>query len=154
MSELEKLLGEEKALVVRFLETLRKEQAALVEGDAAALKPISEAKLALVEQLNHAELSRSRLTALPNGEAGKNGMLQWLNQHPEERPSKALWLKIISLARVARQMHAMNGELIAMHLAKTSEALAILLQKQKDVALYGSDGQSENGTGSRIVDSA
>jgi flagella synthesis protein FlgN len=154
MSELEKLLGEEKGLVVRFLDTLRKEQAALVEGDAAALKPISEAKLLLVEQLNHAELSRSSLTALPNGEAGKNGMLQWFNQHPEENASKALWLKIISLARVARQMHAMNGELIAMHLAKTSEALAILVQKQKDVALYGSDGQSENGTGSRIVDSA
>lgn len=154
MSELEKLLGEEKGLVVRFLDTLRKEQAALIEGDAAALKPLSDSKLALVEQLNRVELSRSSLTAIPSGGTGMHGMLQWLDRHPEESASRALWLKIISLARVARQMHAMNGELIAMHLAKTNEALAILVQKQKDVSLYSSDGQSASGTGSRIVDSA
>jgi flagellar biosynthesis protein FlgN len=154
MSELEKLLNEEKGLVVRFLDALRKEQAALVDGDAAVLRPISDAKLKLVEQLNHIEVSRSNLTSLPGSIAGKNGMLQWLDQHPEEKNCRALWLKIMSLARVARQMHAMNGELISMHLAKTSEALSILVQKQKDVSLYGSNGQSDNGTGSRIVDSA
>ena len=48
----------------------------------------------------------------------------------------------------------MNGELIAMHLARTSEALDILTQRQNKASLYGSDGQAAGGSGSRIVDSA
>lgn len=151
MSELAKLLTEEKDLVVQFLDALRKEQAALIEADANALKPICESKLGLVSQLNRVEASRIALINLP---PGKESMLQWLAQHPEEGNARTLWLKIVSLARVARQMHQMNGELITMHLAKTNEALSILIQKQKDVALYGSDGHSSTGTGSRIVDLA
>jgi flagellar biosynthesis protein FlgN len=151
MTALERLLTEEKDLVVRFLDTLRKEQAALVEADVGTLQPLSDRKLGLIDQLNRVEASRIALISLP---PGKDSMLQWLTQHPEESGVRALWLKIISLARVARQMHQMNGELIAMHLAKTNEALSVLIQKQKDVALYSSDGQSSTGTGSRIVDLA
>ena len=151
MSELEKTLFEEKELVVRFLDALRKEQAALVDGDADSLKPISEIKLRLVAQLNAAEAGRASLIPLASE---KTGMMRWFSEHPEENNARALWLKIISLARVARQMHKMNGELLALHLAKTNEALSILIQRQKDVALYGSDGQSSTGTGSRIVDLA
>lgn len=151
MSALEKLLTEEKDLVVHFLDVLRKEQAALVEADAGILQMLGDKKLGLIDRLNQVEAGRIALITLP---PGKDSMLHWLTQHPEESGARALWLKIISLARVARQMHQMNGELIAMHLAKTNEALSVLIQKQKDIALYSSDGQSFTGTGSRIVDLA
>lgn len=151
MSDLENLLAKEKELVVRFLDALRQEQAALVEGNAEALKPIGETKLHLVGELNGIEAERATLLPLT---AEKGGMMQWLKQHPNESNARNLWLKIMSLSRVARQMHEMNGELITLHLAKTNEALAILTQRQRDVALYGSDGQSSGGTGSRIVDLA
>ena len=51
-------------------------------------------------------------------------------------------------------MHLENQELLNKRLATTEAALDILMQRQKDTAVYGSDGQTTSLSGSRIVDSA
>lgn len=154
MSELQQLLEAEKGLVTRFLGLLREEQSALVEGLAETLSVLNQTKLELIDTLNTAEAARGAFIAASSTGNGKAEMKAWLLRHPAEKSARLLWEEILDLAREARQLHEMNGELIAMHLSKTSEAIDILTQRQKEAALYGSNGQAASGTGSRIVDSA
>jgi len=81
-------------------------------------------------------------------------MRTWLLAHPQEGEAGKLWDDILALAEEAKRLHTLNGELIALHLRKTTEAIDILSQRQRDKPLYGSDGQSTGGSGNRIVDSA
>jgi flagella synthesis protein FlgN len=154
MSQLQRALTDETALLRRFIDVLREEQSLLVAGEADALAGINAAKLELVDLLNAAEHGRLRLLGLAPSQSGQQDMNNWLHQHPEESAAQKLWQALISLAREAREIHNINGELIAMHLANTTEALDILTQRQNESALYGSDGQAAPGSGSRIVDSA
>lgn len=144
------LLAAEKTLVARFLDLLRQEQALLVCGEADSLRAVGQAKLDLVDQLNRAEAAR--IDFLSNEKTAT--MADWLKLLPTESPLREQWSDILELAREAKRLHILNGELINSHLARTSEAIAILTQRQKNEALYGSNGQTETGTGSRIVDSA
>ena len=78
----------------------------------------------------------------------------WLQQHPQEKKSAALWVKLLKLAREAKTLHDLNGKLLNIHLQQTTDAIAVLTQQHQAHSLYGSDGQSAMSTGSRIVDSA
>lgn len=154
MSQLQRSLANEAALLRRFIEVLREEQSLLVARQADALARVNAAKLELVELLNTAERGRLDLLGRTPSQAGQQEMDNWLQQHPAETAARQQWQALISLAREAREIHNINGELIAMHLAHTSEALDILTQRQNQSALYGSNGQATPGSGSRIVDSA
>lgn len=150
MSQLRSLLETEKAAIEAFVALLREEQEALIAGQADALEMIGSQKLELVGQLNTIEAHRQALTGMPTSLA----MQEWLQGQREEQHGLALWAGIIDLARTAKALHATNGELVAMHLAKTAEAIDVLTQRQKEATLYGSNGQAASGSGSRIVDSA
>jgi len=154
MSQLHRALLDEAALLRRFIEVLREEQSLLTSGQADALAEVGATKLGLVEKLNAAEQARLRLLGLTPAQSSRQDMAEWLRQHPAESAARQSWEQLIALAREAREIHAMNGELIAMHLARTSEALDILTQRQSEASLYGSNGQAATGSGSRIVDSA
>ena len=150
MSQLRSLLETEKAAIEAFVALLREEQEALIAGQADVLETIGSRKLELVEQLNAIEARRQAM----NGISTSQAMQAWLQGQPEEYYSLALWDGIIDLARTAKALHATNGELVAMHLAKTAEAIDVLTQRQKEATLYGPNGQAASGSGSRIVDSA
>lgn len=154
MSQLHRALLDETALLRRFIEILREEQSLLTSGQADALAEVGAAKLDLVEKLNASEQARLRLLGLTPAQSSRQDMAEWLRRNPAESAAWQAWEQLITLAREAREIHAMNGELIAMHLARTSEALDILTQRQREASLYGSDGQAATGSGSRIVDSA
>lgn len=154
MSQLHRALLDETALLRRFIEVLREEQSLLTSGQTDALAEVGATKLDLVEKLNASEQARFRLLGLTPAQSSRQDMAEWLRRNPAESAARQSWEQLITLAREAREIHAMNGELIAMHLARTSEALDILTQRQSEASLYGSDGQAATGSGSRIVDSA
>lgn len=154
MSSLHDLLLQEKELLDRFIACLREETAALKEIRPDTLNTIGQEKLALSSQLDTIENRRSALTGAHGGNGGRAAMQQWLDRHPQEAAAAALWNEILALATEAKRLHNLNGELIAIHLSKTSEAIEILSRRQRDKPLYGSDGQSTSSSGSRIVDSA
>ena len=153
MTPLAGILTREKELVSRFILLLKQEQEVLKSGRPDELGKINEEKLKLVDQLNQIGTERAQLT---NGLAPQDNSanMSWLTKHPLEKQSAALWGKLIHLAREAKELHALNGQLIGMHLRQTNDALAILTQRQQEHTLYGSNGQSSQLTGSRIVDSA
>jgi len=154
MTPLAEILKRETDLVSRFISILGKEQEALQSGQADALDEINRGKLQLVEQLNQVGLERAEIAILPVPGGERAGMQAWLAQHPLEKQSALLWDALLNLAREAKEMHDLNGKLISIHLKQTGDALAVLMQRQQEHALYGSNGQSSQTTGSRIVDSA
>lgn len=152
MTAVAALLKRETELVMRFRNTLLREQAILRSGKSDDLAEINAEKLSLVESLNHAGAERARVLS-----AGKDttiDMPAWLSDHPLENESAALWGGLLKIAREAREINELNGNLINLLHQKTSDALAILTHGQADKSLYRSNGQASQSTGSRIIDSA
>lgn len=148
------LLTRETQLVSQFVALLKQEQEALQSGVPDSLETISKEKEALVGQLNRLETERSAFVAPTTNAEDRSGMKAWLAQHPHDKHIPPLWEKLNTLARQAKALHEINGQLIEIHLSRTSAALAILEQHKQQHSLYGSDGQASAPTGSRIVDSA
>jgi len=154
MTSLADLLNRETGLVSQFVTLLEHEQEALQSGTPCSLEAISEEKNVLVGQLNQLETERGTLVAPSANADDRSGMKAWLAQHPHDKQIPPLWEKLNTLARQAKALHEINGQLIEIHLSRTSAALAILEQHKQQHSLYGSDGQASAPTGSRIVDSA
>jgi len=152
MTEIAALLKREAELVVRFRNTLLREQEALRSGISEGLAELSSEKLSLVESLNSAGVERAR--ALFSSDDSMVDMNAWFSTHPQERESALLWNELLDVAREARTINELNGNLINSLHQKTSEALSILMQGQADRSLYSSNGQASLSTGSRIIDSA
>lgn len=147
------LLAQEKSAVARFVSVLQDEKTALAQGNAELLASVNGKKVELLELLAAIEGQRSSLVE-PECGKGQVGMKLWLTRHPEDKLSRKLWPEVIALAREARHLHDVNGELISLQMGKTQEALAILTQRQKEFSLYGSDGHTESSGPSRIIESA
>lgn len=154
MTDLASLLTRETGLVSRFIVLLNQEQAALKSAKPDALGALNAEKLQLVTQLNQIGSERVQLAHLAGTASDPEKMQEWLQQHPQEKQSAALWVKLLKLAREAKTLHDLNGKLLNIHLQQATDAIAVLTQQHQTHSLYGSDGQSAMNTGSRIVDSA
>jgi len=154
MTPLAGVLTREIDQVSRFVQLLKMEQEVLKSGRPDDLSTINEEKVKLVEQLNQLGAERVQSTGALEPTADQASMASWLAQQPQEKQSAVLWAKLIQIAREAKELHDLNGQLIGMHLRQTNDALAILTERQQENTLYGSNGQSSQLTGSRIVDSA
>lgn len=150
----ESLLGKELAAVDQFLDLLREEQRVLQEGPAERLRALGEEKLALVDALNCLESEREKLLAGNPGPSNRARMESWLAGKAATPACRTQWAKLMERAGEARRLHTLNAEMVNSLLRRTGEAIDILMQRKKEAALYGSDGQATEVTGSRIVDSA
>ena len=153
MSVLAAILDQEIVLLSSFIALLEKEQSALKLGESTLLPGICEQKLALIAQLNAQESTRGNALQL-NADNLHTGTIQWLQAHPDDRNAADRWKKMIELARNAKHLHELNGRLVQMHLQQTNELLASLTRKAEQNTFYGSNGQAQSVTGSRLVDSA
>lgn len=147
-----KLLKREAELVIRFRDTLLREQEVLRSGQSDGLTEINAEKLSLVDNLNLAGAERAR--ALSSSEEASIDMQEWFSAHPLETEAAELWKNLLVTAREARDINELNGNLINVLHQKTSEALSILTLGKADQSLYGNNGQPSLSTGSRIIDSA
>ena len=154
MTDIAAITEREVALIARFVELLKEEQDNLRGVDPAQLPELGSAKAALVEQLNSLEDQRINALAMPAGDKPRAAMEKWLAANPEQLAAAVNWTKLLTLAEEARQLHHLNASLLAIHLQRTQEALAILHGRAASETLYGSDGQAATASGSRIVDSA
>ncbi|UCV19740.1 flagella synthesis protein FlgN [Ferribacterium limneticum] len=152
MTIVAKLLKREAELVVRFRNTLLREQEILRTGKSDDLAEINTEKLSLVDSLNLAGAERAR--ALSSSDEATIDMQAWFSAHPSEIEALELWKGLLGTAREARAINELNGSLINVLHQKTSDALSILTQGKADQSLYSSNGQASPSTGSRIIDSA
>lgn len=154
MSALIALLHKENELIARFLDLLKEEQEVLRAARPDALGDVVARKLPLIEALNAVESERAVLIGSQAGKTTRAEMSAWLEKQPQAAELAALWQTILMQAQAAKALHLENSELLNKRLASTEAALDILMQRQKDTAVYGSDGQTSGISGSRIVDSA
>lgn len=146
-------LGEEIARLQEFVDLLQHEQGLLKGSDTEALLALIENKNALASNL--AELSRTRdnrLKALGLA-AGRAGMQVWLPRSGKDSERQA-WEKLLELAGTARDLNALNGKLIGMHMQHNQQALTALLSAADNATTYGPDGQQQGGFGSRSLGKA
>lgn len=154
MAEIAAITEREVTLIARFVELLKEEQESLRGTDPSQLPELGAAKAALVEQLNALEDQRVAALAMPVADKPRAAMEKWLAANPAQRAAAVNWTNLLALADEARQLHQENAGLVALHLQRTQEALAILHGRSANETLYGSNGQAATASGSRIVDSA
>lgn len=152
MSQLPALLTNEVELVVRFIDALKSEQQALRAGKVEALQGVAEEKAQLAEQLNAVGALRNQVLAAAGLPADRPGMRAWLARHPKDRKTGEAWTQLVKLAGEAKELTRLNGQLLAIHLQATQQALATLTQQAHGSTLYGPNGQTSQFTGSRIID--
>lgn len=152
MAALLELIRRECALLTEFIDILAEEEQSLVSGDTESLGTLTPRKTALVARLNQAAERRNqamKLLGLANDTAGLDA---WRRQSGETERAAG---ELIGLASTARERNRVNGQLIALHLQKTQEALQTLTGGDPRRQTYGRDGQAEpTRTGYRLIDSA
>jgi len=155
MTALMRSIDGEAELMLRFAALLRQEQAALQSGNADALPELTTQKIRLIDTLNITSQRRNQQLADLGLAPDQPGMTAWLAANPGENAVAARWQALLDLAREIRALSQINGELIALHLRTTQEAIAALTEGARQAAaLYGRDGQATPLTGHRIIDSA
>ena len=128
-----------------FHQILSTEQAALVNGDSEALIALAQRKNEQVLGLTQLADTRNRYLSGTVGSTNQIGMEAWLDIYDpaDKRGASKLWRELIDLARGARELNQLNGQLIHTRLAHNQQALAILLGANATTSnLYGADGQS------------
>lgn len=148
------VIEQESTLLVDFIAVLEKEQDALKRADATALPELGEAKSQLIDQLNALEISRAKALGQTEGTLAPEAVLGRLTALAGGQALAERWKGLLEQARRAKQLHEQNRQLLQMHLQQTSELLTALTRKAERQTLYGSNGQAQLNTGSRIVDSA
>ena len=146
-------LDEEIAQLRQFIELLKREQSLLKQDDTESLLSLVNDKNGLADKI--ASLSRQRESRLAQLKlpAGRPGMEAWLAQ-PGHEPVRHSWDRLLELTGMARDLNALNGKLIGLHMQHNQQALQILMNATNRATTYGPDGQQQTGFGSRILGKA
>jgi len=153
-SPLAELLGMEIKLIASFIACLTAEQDALKVGDVDALAVADGRKTGLADQLNKLEDKRNAFLKEAGFTADRQGIADWLDRNRQDRVAGQTWARLMKLAAEARELNNLNGQLIAVRLQATNQALAALTRQAQRSTLYGPNGQTTLRTGSRIIDAA
>jgi flagella synthesis protein FlgN len=138
--------------VARFVELLKLERDALTSGEMGQLDALIQKKNDISAELQALTDRRNSLLAGMGFGSDRIGIEAWLAAQPANNAAQKMWLQILSLAKEARELNQLNGELIKMRMQHNSQALAILSSTSRQPNLYGPDGQSAPQNSRRIYD--
>jgi flagellar biosynthesis protein FlgN len=146
-------IAEEAQVVQQFVDLLSLEQTALSAGDTDGLPALAEQKSKLAVRLDNIAAQRNATLVAMGFTTDRSGIEAWCIQHPAEKITMDTWASIIKLAREARELNRLNGELIQLRMNVTAAALEALRASKNSLDLYGPDGQSAK-AGHRSIDHA
>lgn len=147
------ILNSETEAVSLFVVVLKKEQKALAQGNTDALPTLVEEKNVLGGQLATLATQRNVLLAGQGLAGDRPGIEAWCARHLEEKGVAAVWTQVLELAREAKELNRLNGELIALRMQHNARALEALRSGNNPLDLYGPDGQAQTPSRLRINDS-
>ena len=151
-AQLRQTISEEAQSVQEFVDLLLVEQKALSSGDTDELPILAESKGKLADHLNQLAEQRNAALATLGFGANRDGMESWCAKYPDEQEVARIWANVLTLAREARELNRLNGELIKLRMNATAAALEALRASKSSLDLYGPDGQSARTTGQRRID--
>jgi flagellar biosynthesis protein FlgN len=130
-------------LVIRLLQDMQSEQAALVVSDIDAIETLIDSRLVLLQQLSVAAKQRYDALAAHGYEPNENGMSKWLKVQAKPVLNKA-WQTFQKSLIQAKEMNRLNGILISKHFNRNQQVLSQLQSNNQNADIYGKNGQSKS----------
>ena len=146
------IISAEVDAVRSFISLLQGEQTVLSNGKTDDLPELIEKKNQLAIELTTLAGQRNTLLTKHGFATDRAGVEAWCAKHPKEKTISEAWTTILSLAKEARELNRLNGELIQIRMQYNNKALETLLGQNKALDLYGPDGQSTSPGHRRIND--
>jgi len=139
-------LKNEKGIFQAFIEILKKEENALVEGKIETIDFLASDKSRLIEELIQFDEHRTDYLKKQGLTLEKKSIDTWLigliEQHSNLLEVKNLWNELLDLAKLAQQLNHSNGLMISTQLQHNQRAFAALHCAAGNVSLYGPKGQT------------
>ena len=138
-----KALETERNTLDAFIEILRKEENALVEGKIEKIDYLASDKSRLIDELIQFDDHRNEYLQKQGLSLEKSSINAWLTeQHSGQSEIKILWNELLDLAKTAQQLNHSNGLIISTQLQHNQRAFAALHCAAGNVSLYGPQGQT------------
>lgn len=141
-----KELETEKSILQAFIEILKKEENALIEGKIEEIDHLASDKSRLIEELIRLDENRNKYFKKQGLILEKNSIDNRLTELAKQDSGlseiKILWNELLSLARIAQQLNYSNGLMISSQLQYNQHALAAIHCAAGNVSLYGPKGQT------------
>lgn len=138
-----KALETERNTLDAFIEILRKEENALVEGKIEKIDYLASDKSRLIDELIQLDDHRNEYLQKQGLSLEKSSINAWLTeQHSGQSEIKILWNELLDLAKTAQQLNHSNGLIISTQLQHNQRAFAALHCAAGNVSLYGPQGQT------------
>ena len=126
-----------------FIEILKEEENALVEGRIEKVDLLASDKSRLIEELIKLDGHRNEYLQKQGLILEKNSINAWLTkQHSDQSEVKILWDELLDLAKIAQQLNHSNGLVITTQLQHNQRAFSALHCAAGNVSLYGPQGQT------------
>lgn len=142
---MEELEAERNALHI-FVEILKKEESALIQGKLEEIDYLASDKTKLIHELIQRDDRRNVFFQKIGLSLEKRSINSWLNELTEQNSNlyevKALWNELLDLAKTAQQFTHSNGLIISNLLQHNLRSFAALHGAAGNVALYGPKGQT------------
>lgn len=138
--QFKELIERESKLYEVLNELLHEEQQALIQHNPSVLEPLAGRKLATFENIDLCDRSRAELLE-SLGCNSREAFMAWLASQPD---LLKLWHQLEALCMRTQAMNRLNGQLIAQQLAKTNQALDIIMNSPQSTLAYGRDGGAQS----------
>lgn len=136
-------LETERNTLCAFIEILKKEENALVDGKIEKIDYLASDKSRLIEELIQLDDHRNEYLQRQGLALEKSSINAWLcEQHSDQSEIKILWNELLELAKTAQQLNHSNGLIISNQLQHNQRAYAALHCAAGNVSLYGPKGQT------------
>ncbi len=134
-------LGIEKKALEAFIDILKKEENALVQGKIDEIDHLVTDKSHLIEKLLQIDDRRNKY--FHNQGISSDNVSIWLKEHFTDR-SKAhtLWHDVLELAKIAKELSHTNGLMISTYLQQNQRGFGALHCAAGNISLYGPKGQT------------
>ncbi|PXW91357.1 flagella synthesis protein FlgN [Nitrosomonas sp. Nm84] len=137
------VLEAEKSTLGKFIEILKEEEDALVQGKIEEIDYLSSNKSRLIEKLIQIDGHRNEYLKNQGLALEKSSISNWLEKQLLNQPGiQTLWNELLALAQIAQKINHSNGLIISTHLQNNQRAFAALHCAAGNVSLYGSKGQT------------
>ncbi len=136
-------LETEKITLATFIEILKKEENALVQGKIEEIDYFASDKSRLIERLLQLDNHRNEYLQNQGLTLEKNSINTWLAKHYSNQSKvQTLWNELLELVKIAQPLNYSNGLIISAHLQHNQRAFAALHCAAGNVSLYGPKGQA------------
>ncbi|QOJ23134.1 MAG: flagellar protein FlgN [Gammaproteobacteria bacterium] len=141
-----KELETERNIFQAFIEILKKEESALIEGKIEEIDHLASDKSRLIEELIQFDEDRNEYLKKQGLILEKDSINNWLSELAKQYSNlskiRILWNELLDLAKIAQQLNHSNGLMISTQLQHNQRAFAALHCAAGNVSLYGPKGQT------------